>query len=107
MSCPRGTSRGDPRPTGSPLRRSRPADLGRMRVAVVGLGGIGSILVESLARLGVGALMLVDNDVVDETNLPRLVAARADDVGKPKTVPAVRNARRANAAIGLTILPER
>ncbi|MGI5243144.1 ThiF family adenylyltransferase [Dactylosporangium sp. CA-139066] len=81
--------------------------LGRMRVAVVGLGGVGSILVEGLSRLGVGALVLVDDDIVEDTNLPRLIAAEADDVGQPKTVPAVRNARRADPQIDLTVLPHR
>ncbi|SIR90280.1 ThiF family adenylyltransferase [Micromonospora avicenniae] len=81
--------------------------LSRMRVAVVGLGGVGSILVEGLARLGVGNLLLIDNDTVDETNLPRLLAAERDDIDKPKTVPAERNARRANPQIRLTVLEER
>ncbi len=81
--------------------------LGRMRVAVIGLGGVGSILVEGLARLGVGELLLVDDDIVDATNLPRLLGAEPDDVGKLKTVPAARNARRANPDIRLEVLPER
>jgi hypothetical protein len=62
---------------------------GKMRVAVVGLGGVGSLVAELLARLGVGHLVLVERDIVDETNLPRLVAAEPDDVGKPKTELAV------------------
>lgn len=78
-----------------------------LRVAVVGLGGVGSLLVELLARLGVGHLVLIDNDTVDETNLPRLVAAAREDVGKPKTTPASRNARRANPAIKLTFMNDR
>ncbi len=81
--------------------------LGRMRVAVVGLGGVGSILVEGLARLGVGDLLLIDDDPVDETNLPRLIAAEPTDVGEPKTDLAIRNARRANPRIRLTALSER
>ncbi|MGX4690707.1 ThiF family adenylyltransferase [Streptomyces sp. JNUCC 63] len=81
--------------------------LRRLRVAVVGLGGVGSILVEGLARLGVGELVLVDDDTVDPTNLPRLVAAEPDDPGRPKTDLAVRNARRANPEICLTILRKR
>ncbi|WP_309236681.1 ThiF family adenylyltransferase [Micromonospora sp. S-DT3-3-22] len=81
--------------------------LSRLRVAVVGLGGVGSILVEFLARLGVGGLVLIDDDIVDETNLPRLLAAERDDVGRSKTLPAVRNARRANPDIGLTVMAER
>lgn len=78
----------------------------RMRVAVVGLGGVGSIVTELLARLGVGHLVLIDADTVDETNVPRLIAADLDDVDARKTELAVRNARRANPGIDLTVLNE-
>nr|WP_062337378.1 ThiF family adenylyltransferase [Herbidospora sakaeratensis] len=81
--------------------------LSRLRVAVVGLGGVGSIMVELLARLGVGHLVLIDGDIVDVTNLPRLVAAEQSDIGKPKTELAIRNARRANPEIQLTIVNQR
>ena len=81
--------------------------LRRLRVAVVGLGGVGSIVVEFLARLGVGELVLIDDEAVDTTNLPRLLAAEPDDVGTPKTTPAARNARRANPGIRLTVISER
>jgi molybdopterin/thiamine biosynthesis adenylyltransferase len=83
--------------------------LRRLRVAVVGLGGVGSIIVELLARLGVGHLVLIDDDNVDHegTNLPRLLAAEPGDVGKPKTQLAARNARRANPDINLTVLSTR
>jgi hypothetical protein len=67
-----------------------------MRVAIVGQGGVGSLLTEMIARLGVGSVVLIDDDVVDETNLPRLVGATADDVDHPKVVIGARNARAAN-----------
>ncbi|MGW1810812.1 ThiF family adenylyltransferase [Streptomyces sp. NPDC001393] len=81
--------------------------LARLRVAVVGLGGVGSILVEELARLGVGQLILIDSETVDATNLPRLLAAERTDIGKPKTDLAARNASRANPQIRLTKIPRR
>jgi hypothetical protein len=81
--------------------------LGRLRVAVVGLGGVGSIVVELLARLGVGELVLIDADRVDKTNLPRLLAAEPSDVGRPKTELAARNARRAHPDVRLTVIPDR
>nr|WP_257019547.1 ThiF family adenylyltransferase [Streptomyces sp. TLI_235] len=81
--------------------------LRHLTVAVVGLGGVGSILVEGLARLGVGHLVLIDDDTVDETNLPRLLAAEPTDIRAPKTELAERNARRANANIKVTAIPER
>jgi molybdopterin/thiamine biosynthesis adenylyltransferase len=81
--------------------------LRRLRVAIAGLGGAGSIITEFLARLGVGELVLIDDDVVDPTNLPRLLGAIAEDVGTLKVKIAARNARRANPGIRLTVIPER
>lgn len=81
--------------------------LKRLRVAVVGLGGVGSQLVELLARSGVGELVLIDADRVDPANLPRLVAAEHADVGKLKIDLAARNARRANPDITLELVPSR
>jgi molybdopterin/thiamine biosynthesis adenylyltransferase len=54
-------------------------DLRRTRVAVVGCGGTGSAVAMLLARLGVGQIALIDNDIVDQTNLNRLHGARQAD----------------------------
>lgn len=53
--------------------------LAKCRVGVIGLGGIGSLVVEYLARLGVGKFLLVDNDRVEESNLSRIVGASFSD----------------------------
>ena len=53
-------------------------------VAVCGLGGLGSNIAVSLARAGVGKLILIDFDVVDITNLHRQ-QYKADQIGKPKS----------------------
>ena len=52
--------------------------LHQMSVGVIGAGGIGLALVEHLGRLGVGEIVVADPDVVDESNLPRLVGAPRD-----------------------------
>src|SRR2546426_7302954 len=54
------------------------------RVAVVGCGGVGSAAADYLARSGVGFLRLVDQDIVDVSNLHRLHGASASDVYQPK-----------------------
>jgi hypothetical protein len=54
--------------------------LGNAHVAVIGLGGIGSLVVEYLARLGVGRFTLVDDDIVEASNLSRIVGASLSDV---------------------------
>src|SRR4051794_10718776 len=50
------------------------------RVGIVGLGGGGSHAVQQLAHLGVGNYVLVDPDVIDESNLNRLVGGTLEDV---------------------------
>lgn len=53
--------------------------LGEARIGIIGLGGIGSLVAEYLARLGVGEFCLVDDDRVEESNLSRIVGATASD----------------------------
>jgi molybdopterin/thiamine biosynthesis adenylyltransferase len=60
------------------------AILSSMSVAIVGLGGTGSLVAQQLAHLGVGSLILVDDDAVDPTNLNRVVGTTPDSVGDPK-----------------------
>jgi len=60
-------------------------DLRRMVVCVVGVSGTGSIVAEILARLGVGTLILIDFDRVEEKNLNRIIYATPEDIGKYKT----------------------
>ncbi len=60
--------------------------LRRLRVAVVGCGGIGSPLLQNLVYLGCRDFVLIDEDVSDETSMNRLVTATAADVETAKTV---------------------
>lgn len=53
-------------------------------VAVFGIGGVGSYAAEALARAGVGALTLTDNDCVSITNLNRQLYALHSTIGQPK-----------------------
>lgn len=57
------------------------AILAESHVAVIGAGGVGSLLVELLSRLGVGELTVVDPERIESTNLPRLPGARDLDAG--------------------------
>ena len=54
-------------------------------VAVFGIGGVGGFCAEALARAGVGALTLVDDDTVSVSNLNRQLVALRSTVGMPKT----------------------
>lgn len=60
------------------------------RIAVIGLGGIGSPALQYLAASGIGRLALVDNDVVDVSNLQRQTIFTTRDVGYGKAVSARR-----------------
>ncbi|MFC4306210.1 tRNA threonylcarbamoyladenosine dehydratase [Cohnella boryungensis] len=53
-------------------------------VAVLGIGGVGGIAAEALARSGVGRIVLIDKDVVDITNINRQIHALTTTVGQPK-----------------------
>lgn len=57
-----------------------------LSIAVVGCSGTGSVVVEQLARLGVGRIVLVDPDIVEEKNLNRILNSGKEDVhlGRPK-----------------------
>lgn len=64
-----------------------PEGLERMKgstVAVLGIGGVGGIAAEALARTGIGRIILIDKDVVDITNVNRQVHALTTTVGQPK-----------------------
>ena len=59
--------------------------LAECRVAVFGIGGVGGYVCEALARSGVGALDLIDNDRVCESNINRQIIATVKTVGRYKT----------------------
>lgn len=59
--------------------------LASAKIAVFGLGGVGSYVVEALARCGVGSLTLVDHDTVSLTNINRQIYALHSTLGKAKT----------------------
>ncbi len=66
------------------------------RVAVFGVGGVGSYVVEGLVRGGVGALDLIDNDRVSPSNINRQLIALHSTVGRLKTEVAAERARDIN-----------
>jgi molybdopterin-synthase adenylyltransferase len=74
------------------------AAVANMRVAIVGLGGTGSVVASQLAHLGVADMLLVDPDKVEETNLNRLVGSTPGDVGRAKVEVAGRHIRAISPA---------
>lgn len=76
--------------------------LASARVAVFGLGGVGSYAVEGLVRSGVGHLTLVDFDVVCVTNSNRQLHATVSTVGKPKAELMAQRCKSINPEVNVT-----
>lgn len=53
-------------------------------VCICGVGGVGSYVMEALARIGIGNITVIDKDKVDVTNINRQIIATVDNVDKPK-----------------------
>lgn len=81
--------------------------LAAARVAVVGAGGIGSPVLLALAAAGIGSITVIDDDVVELTNLQRQLAHRLEDVGTPKTASAARAIAALSSAVEVRTRPVR
>lgn len=75
----------------------------RSRVAVVGCGGLGGYVVEELARLGLGRIVVIDPDVFEEHNLNRQLFSTVADLGRPKVAVAAERVAEINPAV--TVVP--
>lgn len=78
--------------------------LENLRVGVIGLGSVGSIVAEGLARIGIREMLLIDHDVVEEHNLDRLLNAGVQDIGRPKTDVAAAAVRKASSADRISVI---
>lgn len=58
--------------------------LNKSKVAIFGIGGVGSFVVEGLVRAGVGNFVLIDHDIVSETNINRQIIATTKTIGMSK-----------------------
>lgn len=78
-------------------------DLSRLKVGIVGLGSVGSIVAEILARTGIAHFTLIDFDSVEEKNLDRLTNIFKNDIGEAKVKAIADAISRSATAPGLTI----
>lgn len=99
-----------PKPRRDVLRRTFDAwgtvaqnDISRMRIGIVGLGSVGCIVAEALARIGVSELTLIDPDRVEEHNLDRLLYGTSNDIGRLKVELAAQVIRRHATADSITV----
>ena len=99
----------------SPLRRSMlrrtidtwgekgQRDISSLRIGIVGVGSVGSIVAEALARIGVKNLLLIDPDKVERHNLDRLLYAGVGDVGRFKVELVAQNLRNSATAADFNV----
>lgn len=76
----------------------------RSQALCVGLGGVGGLAAELVARLGVGSMTIVDADVVEPTNINRQIPALASTVGQPKAVVMADRLMDIDPKLKLTVL---
>lgn len=71
----------------------------RSRVSIIGLGGLGGWVAETLARAGVGILQLVDGDFYQESNLNRQSGSQIDNLGENKALATEKRLEKINPGI--------
>lgn len=79
--------------------------LAASRALVIGAGGLGSPVLQYLAAAGVGRIGIVDDDVVDETNLQRQTIFATGDLGKKKAIVAADFVRELNPLVEVDVYP--
>ncbi|MBQ6454821.1 MAG: HesA/MoeB/ThiF family protein [Eggerthellaceae bacterium] len=75
------------------------AALATKRVAIVGCGGLGGLVIEALARIGVGFLRVIDGDVFEESNLNRQLLCTEAVLGREKAVIAAERVNKINSEV--------
>lgn len=75
-------------------------------VAIVGCGGLGGTMAEELSRLGIGNLILVDGDRIEESNLNRQLFATEKNIGKLKVEAARDRLKVVNSDVKLTTISD-
>lgn len=88
------------------LGDERMARLASAHVLVVGLGGVGAYAAEMLCRAGVGALTIIDGDVIEESNINRQLPALTSTIGQPKTEVMAARLLGINPELKLTAIQE-
>ncbi len=77
------------------------------KVLIVGAGGLGCPMLSYLTAAGIGVIGIIDDDVVDESNLQRQVLYTTEDIGKSKAEVAAEKLRLANPLITIHVYEER
>jgi len=76
-------------------------------VTVVGCGGLGGFVIESLTRLGVGKIIAIDPEVFEESNLNRQILSKLTNLGRSKAEEALKRVKEINPEVRLIPIKER
>lgn len=82
-------------------------NLKNSHVLIIGMGGLGCPLAETLTRAGVGHLTVVDDDVIDESNLQRQSLFTPDDIGQSKALIAKKKLNKINDFVAVNAFYQR
>ena len=88
------------------VTRSEQEKFKNAKITVIGCGGIGGQTIEMLARMGIGELVLVDEDAFDLSNLNRQTLATISDIGHDKSAVAADKVRLINPYVKVTSFSE-
>ena len=69
------------------------------KVAIIGAGGLGGTVLELLARMGIGELIIADKDIIGDSNLNRQILSTETNLGQSKTEVAVKRVKEINSSI--------
>lgn len=78
-----------------------------VKIALFGVGGVGSYVLEMFLRNGIRNILLCDFDIVDETNINRQLVAYSDTIGKKKVEVAKKRAKRINEKVEMITYDEK
>lgn len=81
------------------LSSSEQIKLLQSKVAIIGVGGLGGTVLELLARIGVGKLIIADKDIIGDSNLNRQILSKETNLGQSKTEVAVKRVKEINSFI--------
>ena len=84
------------------LSPSEQVKLLQSKVAIIGAGGLGGTVLELLARMGIGELIIADKDIIGDSNLNRQILSTETNLGQSKTEVAVKRVKEINSSIEIT-----
>jgi len=71
----------------------------KSKVVIIGAGGLGGTVLELLARMGIGELIIADKDIIGDSNLNRQILSTETNLGQSKTEVAVKRVKEINSSI--------